>query len=575
MVFGTAGLRARMGAGYSRMNCLTVIQTSQGLAEYILKLDDSPGRKTVVIGYDVRKNSKQFAELSAIAFINKGFKVFFYHDYVHTPLVSFTVKLLSAAAGVMITASHNPAHDNGYKVYWGPSGCQINSPHDAGIARSILDEDNLKPISWNTVDLDTNPNLQIVTAHVLENYYEAVYRLAKWPEHVHAHTSFVYTPIHGTGLVFMKDLAQRLGYYDDMIVVEPQADPNANFPTVEYPNPEETGALDLAYATADRNQINLVLANDPDADRFAVAEKVNDGWYRFTGDQVGVLLASASLAAYSSETGDPPSETGDPPKKAVLSSAVSTGMIAQMAIDEGFPHEETLTGFKWLGGRAMNRNDVLFAFEEALGYMWPAVCYDKDGITAAAVFSRAVATWRQEEDLSPWGKLQQLYTRHGFFESMNTYFRSIDPATTFTLFEKIKQFGKPYPAAVGDRKVLRWRDLTIPYDSANPPSYASTLPTVSDDSPMITCWLAPKSQGTYAGESVALDHGVRFTVRASGTEPKIKLYLECQSRTSQRAKNGAAEVLQHLISKWFNNPGLKVEPKYRRMVSGSAEKRVR
>jgi len=239
-------------------------------------------------------------------------------------------------------------------------------------------------------------------------------------------------------------------------------------------------------------------------------------WLRFTGDQIGVLLAFASLTACALET-------EDPARRAILSSAVSTGMIAQMALDEGFPHEETLTGFKWLGGRAINRKDVLFAFEEALGYMWPAVCYDKDGITAAAVFLRAMATWRQEENLTPWGKLQQLYTRHGFFDNLNTYFRSMDPTTTTSmLFEKIRQFGKPFPAFVGDRKVLRWRDLTIPFDSANPPSYTPTLPSVSSDSPMITCWLAGKCQGTHTDESVALDHGVRFTVRASGTEPKVK-----------------------------------------------------
>ncbi len=199
----------------------------------------------------------------------------------------------------------------------------------------------------------------------------------------------------------------------------------------------------------------------------------SDEWYRFTGDEVGVLLASASIA-------EQPPETGGVTKRAVLSSAVSTGMIAQMALDEGFTHEETLTGFKWLGGRARERGDVLYAFEEALGYMWPEVCYDKDGITAAAVFLRALAKWRDEENLSPFGKLQQLYQRHGFFMNMNTYFRSTDPTkTTPLLFRKIRQHEDPFPAEIGGRKVLRWRDLTVPYDSGNPPSYAPTLPSVS------------------------------------------------------------------------------------------------
>jgi len=239
-------------------------------------------------------------------------------------------------------------------------------------------------------------------------------------------------------------------------------------------------------------------------------------WYRLSGDQVGVLLASASLAAHSLEK-------GDSSRVAILSSAVSTGMIGQMALDEGFIHEETLTGFKWMGKRAIERGDVLYAFEEALGYMWPAVCYDKDGIAAAAVFLGAVAIWHEEEGLTPWGKLQQLYERHGYFENMNTYFRSVDPkSVTKTLFEKITQLGHPFPTHVGGRKVLRWRDLTIGYDSAYPPSYMASLPSVSSDSPMVTCWLAGRSDTTSAKDPVVLDKGVRFTVRASGTEPKVK-----------------------------------------------------
>ena len=270
----------------------------------------------------------------------------------------------------------------------------------------------------------------------------------------------------------------------------------------------------------------------------------------------------------------------------MLSSAVSTGMIGRMALDEGFAHEETLTGFKWMGNRALERGDVLFAFEEALGYMWPAVSYDKDGIAAAAVFLRAAVLWQENEGLTPWDKLQQLYRRHGFFENMNTYFRSVDPkSVTKALFENITQLGQPFPTLVGDRKVIRWRDLKIGYDSANPPSYAASLPSVSSDSPMITCWLAGRSDSASVRDSVVLDKGVRFTVRASGTEPKVKrkflepssvcnsntdkhgpVYVECESSSSRLAKAGAAEVLQYLINNWFNLPGLTVESRYGRLV---------
>ncbi len=222
MAFGTAGLRARMGAGYSFMNCLTVIQTSQGLAQYIKDQSKLPGGQSVVIGYDVRKNSKKFAELAAIAFIKQGFSVFFFDGYVHTPLVSFAVKLLGTSAGVMVTASHNPAQDNGYKVYWGPDGCQINSPHDVGIADAIHQEMNLKPKSWDVTGLHDNPRLKFATADVLENYYRALNRLANHPKRDGSHTRFVYTPIHGTGLIYMKELLEQLRNSDDMVVVEAQ-----------------------------------------------------------------------------------------------------------------------------------------------------------------------------------------------------------------------------------------------------------------------------------------------------------------------------------------------------------------
>lgn len=222
MTFGTAGLRARMGAGYARMNCLTVIQTSQGLAQYVKDRRRDPGNESVVIGYDVRKNSRRFAELAATAFLKKGFRVFFYYTYVHTPLVPFAVKLRGAAVGVMITASHNPACDNGYKVYWGPSGCQINSPHDVGIAKRILDEDSLKPISWNTTALHENLQFHFVMDEILVDYYEALSRLGKRPREIQRHFPFVYTPIHGTGRIYIEELGKTLGFSQDMVLVEAQ-----------------------------------------------------------------------------------------------------------------------------------------------------------------------------------------------------------------------------------------------------------------------------------------------------------------------------------------------------------------
>lgn len=204
------------------MNCLTVIQTSQGLAQYVKGHLQDPGNASVVIGYDVRNNSRRYAELAATAFLEKGFEVFYYEKYVHTPLVPFAVKLRGAAVGVMITASHNPACDNGYKVYWGPSGCQINSPHDVGIAKSILDAGNLKPISWDTTALHKNSRLRFLTGEVFKSYYEALGKLGKRGQGIRLPVPFVYTPIHGTGRIYMEELARHLGFSKDMVLVEAQ-----------------------------------------------------------------------------------------------------------------------------------------------------------------------------------------------------------------------------------------------------------------------------------------------------------------------------------------------------------------
>jgi len=251
LTFGTAGLRSRMGAGFARLNSLTIIQTSQGLAEHLLKGGNAS--RGIVIGYDARHNSKKFAELAAAAFIAKKIPVFWYENLVHTPMVPFGVKHLNAAAGIMITASHNPAQDNGYKVYWS-NGCQINTPVDEEVAASILG--NLEPITWDLTSQASQrkPILDSMKASYLDMLEQHIGKFtANFP-------SFVYTPMHGVGLPYMEAVVGASGC---MVIVEEQANPNPDFPTVQYPNPEEDGALTLAKTTADRADVHLILANDP------------------------------------------------------------------------------------------------------------------------------------------------------------------------------------------------------------------------------------------------------------------------------------------------------------------------
>lgn len=483
-----------MGAGFSRLNSLTIIQTTQGLAEYLLENEPGAATAGVVIGHDARHNSMKFAELAAAAFMFKGIKVWWYEELVHTPMVPFGVMQLHAVAGIMITASHNPAQDNGYKVY-GSNGCQINSPADSMIGACILE--NLEPWTWNVTG---NKDLQQpILLPMKARYLERVARIGNFPGD-RSPPRFVYTPMHGVGLRYMAEVLSTYHIDEFMTIVGQQAQPNPDFPTVKYPNPEEEGAFDLAMCTADQAGIRLILANDPDADRFAVAEKIGERWHQFKGDEVGVLLADflqsrMSLCAK--------------PDHYMLTSAVSSQMLSYMAAEHDFSVEETLTGFKWLGNRGLDLQkhgkQVHFAYEEALGYMIPDVVFDKDGIAAAILFLSATSHWG-----SPWTRLQTLYDLYGYFETMNTYWRSPNISKTKRIFEKIRGLGDPFPPSIGDRKVVRWRDLTQAYDS-NTENHVPTLPS-SASSQMITCWLSGTS----------LDQGVRFTVRASGTESKIK-----------------------------------------------------
>jgi len=530
IAFGTAGLRGAMKAGFACMNSLTVIQASQGLAAYLLKTERDVERRGVVIGRDARHNSEKFAKLTAAAFVAQGIKVWWYETPVHTPMVPFGVRELGAAAGVMVTASHNPAQDNGYKVYWS-NGCQIIPPHDSGIAVSILE--NLKPLTWDTSVVD-EPTLLVEGSLdlVREQYYHAILCAAQ-PEGYHVKMNpdlrFVYTPMHGVGLPAMTQCAKTLGVASQMTVVEAQAKPDPDFPTVKFPNPEEKGALDLAIETADKSSIRLILASDPDADRLAVAEKVGDRWHIYSGNQLGALLGAYMFERY------PSSKPRD--KLAMLASTVSSRMLGALAKKEGFKFTETLTGFKWLGNVARDLTDegydVVYAFEEALGYMIPQTVHDKDSITAAAVFLTAASHW-STQGLTPYTKLQALYEHLGHFEDANTYLVSPSPQATTSVFSAIRALGTPYPTTIGYRKIVRWRDLTLGYDSKSK-DHVPDLP-VDRSSQMITC---------------ELDNGAVFTVRGSGTEPKIKLYIECQGTSSVEAKSGANAIFMDLLREWF------------------------
>ncbi|ORZ31496.1 phosphoglucomutase [Catenaria anguillulae PL171] len=554
--FGTAGLRAEMCAGFSRMNDLTVIQATQGLVQYVLKTKNGDASAcSVVLGFDHRCNSAngltsaRFARLTAGVFLSKGIKVYFYPNLVHTPMVPFGITHLGASCGIMITASHNPKADNGYKLYWG-NGSQIVPPMDAHIAQSI--EDNLEPWVWDETLIDTalaqgSPLAEDPTAKVTEAYMAMIAKLGetvKLREPMANGVKICYTAMHGVGFPWIRRAFDAAGLPPFFITPE-QVHPDPEFPTVAFPNPEEgQGALSLAMAAADSHGCRIILANDPDADRLAVAEKQPSGqWHIFTGNQIGIMLAAFLLPGFK--------RTHPGKKFAVLTTTVSSMMIKQFAKVEGLAFEETLTGFKYLGncGMAMvDRGDadlVMFAFEQAIGFMCGPAVMDKDGVSAGVCLGE-LAHWlatqtdaNHPKTLFEW--LQHLYVKYGFFASNDHYVVEHDKKKVDAMFDKIRPKDaleanedwsaviagtKPapaYPTTLADFEVVSVRDCTAGWDSTTK-DHRPVLPT-SRAAHMITFTFNVPERLRAVDANVQL-MPCSMTLRTSGTEPKVKYYTE-------------------------------------------------
>lgn len=535
VAFGTAGLRAAMGPGPVNMNDLVVIQTTQGICKYLTEQFGERAKSMgMAVGYDHRQqgslSSKRFAELTAAVCLHYGIKVFLYEGFVATPLVPFCIEQKGCAAGVMVTASHNPKADNGYKVYWA-NGSQIIPPHDAGIADKITD--NLAP--WRLYD-DSLESLQQAFPTLLENpreeltkrYFELVReRSCRFPE-ANANTSLkiAYTAMHGVGHAFT---SRSFAAFDHKPYVQVQAQllPDPEFPTVAFPNPEEgKGALKLAMETADANGARLILANDPDADRLAVAEKdpsSPSGWRIFTGNEIGVLLGYWELQQYLRLHPD-----CDRTQLYFVASTVSSKMLRAVANAEGLNFEETLTGFKWMGNKTDELRKagkvVLFSFEEAIGFCVGDLVKDKDGVSAAAVFAEMAVQLEATKQMTVGQHLNALYERYGHFVTQNHYVKCYDPVKIRAIFERLRNDGKYWPSC-GDFAITHVRDLTTGYDSFQPDKRA-VLP-VSTSTEMITYSFA---------------NGCVATLRTSGTEPKLKYYVELAGRVGQTREEVTLEL---------------------------------
>ncbi|KAK3099451.1 hypothetical protein FSP39_004554 [Pinctada imbricata] len=541
MEFGTAGLRARMGAGYSQMNDLTIIQTTQGLTKYLLDTNDNVQRQGVVVGYDGRHNSERFAWLTAAVLINKGIPVFLYSNLCPTPYVPYAVLFYKAAAGIMVTASHNPKEDNGYKVYW-DNGAQIISPVDKGIAAAIMEKLEPEVTSWDASIVENSPLRKDPLSEISRSYNEDLGKLCYYRnQNSSSPIKFTYTAMHGVGYEYVRAACKTFAFSDPVPVIE-QVMPDPEFPTVTYPNPEEgKGALSMSINTADANESMVILANDPDADRLAIAEKQPSGkWHIFSGNETGALLGWWSWFSYKRK--NPDVNASD---CYMLASTVSSKILQAIADYEGFKFEETLTGFKWMGNRSHDLlrqgKTVLFAFEEAIGFMCGTSVLDKDGVSAAMVCSEMATYLYTQMNTTIYDQLQAIYKKYGFHISSNSYYICHDPPTIQKMFDDIRNYqgsGK-YPETCGPYKIKYVRDLTVGYDNSKPDN-KPTLPT-SKSSQMIT---------------FTFENGCVATLRTSGTEPKIKYYTEHRPDPKQdldldSAKNELEDMVQCIVTYFY------------------------
>jgi len=506
LTFGTAGLRGAVGAGPNRMNRATVTAATAALASWLLGRDPAAAQAGVVVGCDARHRSTEFAAQAAQVLAAAGIRVHLLPDRQPTPLLAFAVRHYRAAAGVMITASHNPPGDNGYKLYVG-DGAQIVPPADTDIESAIA---ALGPLSDIAVAAPGSSLISRAGDEVARAYLGALLtELGPAPSGA-AWLRVVYTPLHGVaGQLAIRAFAEA-GYPPPDVVVA-QFDPDPGFSTVRSPNPEEPGVLDLAIAQARRSGADLVIANDPDGDRLAVAvpDPAGPGGYRqLTGDQVGALLGWFLLRRLAADPGVVMSQ------QLVVSTVVSGSLLSKIAAAAGAQHTQTLTGFKWIVRAADLRSGVRFAYgyEEALGYAITSAVRDKDGISAALALLSLAAT-EQSQGRTLHEAYDALEEAHGVHVTAQL---SVHTEAAIDIMSRLRAAPSP--------------------DLAELPTLAVTDYTGGSDLP--------------SADMLAYQlPGARVVVRPSGTEPRIKAYLEVTELVEGRTLEDARQAAQDRMSR--------------------------
>ena len=517
--FGTAGLRGIIGAGTNRMNQYTVGKATQGLANFIKK--EKGEERGVVISYDSRKMSPEFSKETALILNANGIKTYLFDSLRPVPELSFAVRELKCIAGIMITASHNPPKYNGYKVYW-EDGAQIVSPKDKQIIEEVRKVTDYKEIKKISEEQATAEGLfHIIGEEIDEKYQEVLRKLVLNPESVKKQgkeLKIVYTPLHGTGNIPVRTILKSLGFENVMVVPEQEL-PDGNFPTVSYPNPEDPKAFTLALKLAKKENADVILATDPDADRLGVyAKDSKTGEYRsFTGNMSGLLIAEYELSQRK--------EQNKLPQNGVLIKTIVSSNLAD-AIAKYYNVEliEVLTGFKYIGEQMRifeetNSHTYLFGFEESYGCLVGTHARDKDAIVAVMALCEAAAYYK-EQGLTLWDQMIKIYEKYGFYKEglLSITLEGTDGA------QKIKEMlenMRSHPITkIGDSKVTKFRD----YEKG----IIKDIETGKEEETTL-----PKSNVLYYD----LEEDAWCCVRPSGTEPKIKFYMGVKGTSMEDAEN--------------------------------------
>lgn len=524
--FGTAGLRGVIGNGSNRMNKYTVTKATQGLANYINK--NNPENKGVAISYDSRHMSKEFSEYTALCLNANGIKTYVFEELRPVPELSFAVRELKCIAGVMITASHNPPKYNGYKVYW-EDGAQIVPPHDKGIITEVNSIEDFSTIKKITKEEAIKKGLYNVIGKKMDDKYiktlkNLVLNLDTIKK-VQKDVNIVYTPLHGAGNVPVQRILKEIGF-ENVYVVPEQEKPDGDFPTVDYPNPEDERAFKLALELAKKVNADVVLANDPDADRLGVyAKDSKTGEYHsFTGNMSGLLIAEYELSQ-KQERGEIPANG------ALIKTIVSSNLADAIAKEYNLKLVEVLTGFKYIGEQMRlfeqtGKNTYMFGFEESYGCLVGTHARDKDGIAAVMALCEAAAYYKTK-GYTLWDQMMNIYEKYGYYKELTVSVTKEGVSGADEIKQIMENIRQNPITQLGKYKVLKFRD----YKQG----------TIKDlETGKVENTNLPTSNVLY----FELNNDAWCCVRPSGTEPKIKFYIGIKENNMEDAEKSLKELAE-------------------------------